>query len=232
MGRAATRPDKRLFMALLRETSREVGVQLGDSQAEEFWLYLQELLEWNRTVNLTAITAPPDIVIKHFVDSLTPLPYFAPPTSLLDVGAGAGFPGIPLKIAAPHLRICLVESQRRKVSFLKHIIRTLNLRNATVIHSRVEDLPPQDPSFTTVISRAFRRLEPLLDAVSPLLSPGHTLIAMLGPTTAGDHRRFRELASAHGLQLDSLIPIELPRSRGGRTLAFFQKASCYDSQVP
>ncbi len=223
MGRVPTGLDKRELMTLLQETSREAGVQLGDSQAEDFWLYLQELLEWNRTVNLTAVTDPVDIIIKHFVDSLTPLPYLASSTSLLDVGSGAGFPGIPLKIAAPHLRVCLVDSQRRKVSFLKHIIRTLNLRDVTVVHGRVEDLPPQDPPFAAVISRAFRRLEPLLEVASPLLSPGCTLIAMLGPTTDRDHRRFQKLASAHGLQLSSLVPVELPRGRGGRTLAFFRK---------
>jgi 16S rRNA (guanine527-N7)-methyltransferase len=223
MGRVPTRPDKQDLMTLLRETSREVGVRLGDSQAEEFWLYLQELMEWNRTVNLTAVADPVDIIIKHFIDSLTPLPYLASSTSLLDVGSGAGFPGIPLKIAAPYLRVCLVDSQRRKVSFLKHIIRTLSLREVTVVHGRVEDLPPQDPPFTAVISRAFRRIEPLLEVVSPLLSPGCTLIAMLGPTTDRDHRRFRELASAHGLRLDSLVPVELPRGRGGRTLLFFEK---------
>ena len=223
MGRMPTGPDKQDLMTLLQQTSREVGVQLGDSQAEDFWLYLQELMEWNRTVNLTAVTDPFDIIIKHFVDSLTPLPYLASSTSLLDVGSGAGFPGIPLKIAAPHLRLCLVDSQRKKVSFLKHIIRTLNLREVTVVHGRVDDLPPQDPPFSAVISRAFRQLEPLLEVVAPLLSPGCTLIAMLGPTTPRDHRRFRELASAHGLQLSSLIPVELPRGRGGRTLVFFRE---------
>jgi 16S rRNA (guanine527-N7)-methyltransferase len=215
-----TRPDKEGLMTLLRETSKEVGVQLGDSQAEDFWLYLQELLEWNRTINLTAVTDPVDIIIKHFVDSLTPLPYLASSRSLLDIGSGAGFPGIPLKIAAPYLRLCLVDSQRRKVSFLKHIVRTLSLREVTVVHGRVEELPRQDPPFTAVISRAFRRIEPLLEVVIPLLGPGCTLIAMLGPTTARDHRRFRELASAHRLQLDSLVSVELPRGRGSRTLLF------------
>jgi 16S rRNA (guanine527-N7)-methyltransferase len=216
--------DKRGLLTLLRETSREAGVQLADSQAEDFWLYLQELMEWNRTVNLTAVTDPVDIIIKHFVDSLTPLPYLASSTNLLDVGSGAGFPGVPLKIVVPDLRLCLVDSQRRKVSFLKHIIRTLNFREVTVVHGRVEDLPPQAPPFTAVISRAFRRIEPLLELVSPLLSPGCTLIAMLGPTTDRDHRRFRELASTHGLQLASLIPVDLPRGRGGRTLVFFRNA--------
>jgi 16S rRNA (guanine527-N7)-methyltransferase len=215
------RVEKQDFITLLDETSRDVGVQLSPSQEEQFWLYLQELLEWNRRVNLTAITDPTDIVIKHFVDSLTPLPYLGASRRLLDLGSGAGFPGIPLKIAAPDLRLSLVDSNRKKVSFLKHLRRTLELRDATALHRRIENLPPADPPFQVVVSRAFRRPEPMLDLVSPLVAPGCTLIAMLGPTTEKDHRRFQELALVHGLQLGSVIPVELPRGRGGRTLLFF-----------
>jgi 16S rRNA (guanine527-N7)-methyltransferase len=220
MRRMPGRVEKEELLALLQETSRELGVRLSASQAELFWLYLQELLEWNRRVNLTAISDPTDIVIKHFVDSLSPLPHLETVTNLLDIGSGAGFPGIPLKIAAPDLRLSLVEPSRKKVSFLKQIVRTLKLRDVSVRHGRVEDLPPQDRPFTTIVSRAFRKLEPLLDVVSPLLAPGCTLIAMLGPTTHEDHRRFQELASAHSLKLSSVIPVELPRGRGGRTLLF------------
>lgn len=214
--------EKNGVLALLHETSREIGVRLSAPQAELFWRYLQELLEWNRTFPLTAVTDPADIVIKHFVDSLTPLPYLEASTNLLDIGSGAGFPGIPLKIAAPDLCLSMVDSNRKKVSFLKHIVRSLQLREVTVLHGRVEDLPLGDPPFTTVISRAFRRLEPLLDLVSPLLSAECVLVAMLGPTTK-DHRRFQELALAHGLHLSQSVPLELPRGRGGRTLVFFRK---------
>lgn len=215
------RVEKQDFITLLDETSRDVGVQLSPSQEEQFWLYLQELLDWNRMVNLTAITDPTDIVIKHFVDSLSPLPYLGDSTNLLDIGSGAGFPGIPLKIAAPDLLLSIVDSNRKKVSFLKHLIRTLELRDATALHCRIENLPPADPPFQVVVSRAFRRLEPLLDLVSPLLAPGCTLIAMLGPTTHKDHRRFQELALAHSLRLSSVKHVELPRGRGDRTLLFF-----------
>jgi 16S rRNA (guanine527-N7)-methyltransferase len=212
--------EKEDVLALLHETSREIGVWLSAPQAELFWLYLQELLEWNRTFPLTAVTDPADIVIKHFVDSLSPLPYLGGSTNLLDIGSGAGFPGIPLKIAAPGLRLSLVDANRKKVSFLKQVVRTLKLREVAVHHGRIEDLPPPEEPFTSIISRAFRRLEPLLDLVSPLLAPGCTLIAMLGPTTHRDHRRFQELALARRLQLRSLITLELPRGRGGRTLLF------------
>jgi len=84
-------------------------------------------------------------------------------------------------------------------------------------------LPPPEEPYTTIISRAFRRLEPLMEMVSPLIAPGCTLIAMLGPTRAPKHRLFSELASAHGLKLSQIVPLELPRGRGGRTLAFFRR---------
>jgi 16S rRNA (guanine527-N7)-methyltransferase len=218
-----TNVEKEGVLALLHETSSEIGVRLGAPQGELFWLYLQELLEWNRTFPLTAITDPADIVIKHFVDSLTPLPYLGALTRLIDVGSGAGFPGIPLKIAVPDLVVSMVDSNRKKVSFLKHLIRTLELRDATALHNRIENLPAADPPFQVVVSRAFRRLEPMLELVSPLLAPGCTLIAMLGPTKASDHKRFHELASAEGLALSRLVSLELPRGRGARTLVFFQK---------
>ena len=223
MGSMPRRVEKQYLIPLLQETSREVGVQLSPFHGEQFWLYLQELLDWNRRVNLTAITDPAEIVIKHFVDSLTPLPYLGSSTSLLDVGSGAGFPGIPLKIAAPDLRLCLVDSGRKKVSFLKHVIRTLELGDAMAVHSRIENLPEAEPPFQIVVSRAFRRLEPLLNLVSPLLAPGCTLIAMLGPATPEDQERFQDLASAHGLHLARFVPLELPRGGDRRTLVFFRK---------
>jgi 16S rRNA (guanine527-N7)-methyltransferase len=217
-----TNAEKEGVLALLHETSSELGVRLSAPQAELFWLYLQELLEWNRTFPLTAVTDPAEIVIKHFVDSLSPLPYLGTSTNLLDIGSGAGFPGIPLKIAVSDLRLSLVDANRKKVSFLRQVVRTLKLQDVAVRQGRIEDmLPPEEP-FTTIISRAFWRLEPLLDLVSPVLAPGCTLVSMLGPTRPPEHRRIRELASAHGLHLSRLVTFDLPRGRGGRTLAFFR----------
>jgi 16S rRNA (guanine527-N7)-methyltransferase len=215
--------DKVRLGDLLRQASHEVGVSLRDSQLELFELYLQELLEWNKTFNLTGIRDPEDIVIKHFVDSLTPLPYLEPYGRLLDIGPGAGFPSIPLKIAASELQVQLVEANRKKISFLKHIIRTLKLESVTVIHSRVEDVEVLEESFNTIISRAFTRLEPLLKLVAPLMEPGNTLVAMLGRTTAKDHPRFADFALGESLELNRLVSLELPRGRGERTLLFFIK---------
>ena len=208
---------------LLRQGSQEVGVSLEDLQIELFGLYLQELLEWNKTFNLSGIRDPEDIVIKHFVDSLTPLPYLEPFGRLLDIGPGAGFPSIPLKIAAPGLQVQLVEANRKKVSFLKHIIRTLKLESVMVIQSRIEDIELPDEPFDIIISRAFTRLEPLVKIVSSLMEPGNTLVCMFGPTTAKDHTGLADCALAESLELKRVVSLELPRGRGGRTLLFFKK---------
>lgn len=208
---------------LLRQGSQEVGVSLENLQIELFTLYLQELLEWNKTFNLTGIRDPEDIVIKHFVDSLTPLPYLEPFGRLLDIGPGAGFPSIPLKIAAPGLQVQLVEASRKKVSFLKHIIRTLKLHSAIVMQSRIEDVEMPGEPFDTIISRAFAHLEPLVKIVSPLMEPGNALVAMLGPTTSEDHPKLADCALAEDLELQRVVSLELPQNRGGRTLLFFTK---------
>ena len=215
--------DKDRLTRLFLQASQEVSVSLSAQQVELFWLYLQELLEWNKTFSLTGIKNPDDIIIKNFIDSLTPLPYLDSSGSLLDIGSGAGFPSIPLKISCPELEVQLVEASRKKVSFIKHLIRTLGLEGVSVLHSRVEEMEQPERPFRTIISRAFRRPAPLLQLVTPLLEPSTTLIAMLGPTTSAEQNELEALALAQSLEVSRVVSLELPRGRGGRTLVFFTK---------
>ena len=215
--------DKDRLTRLFLQASQEVSVSLSAQQVELFWLYLQELLDWNRTFSLTGIKNPDDIIIKNFIDSLTPLPYLDSSCRLLDIGSGAGFPSIPLKIASPALEVQVVEASRKKVSFIKHLIRTLGLKGVSVLHSRVEEMEQPERPFHTIISRAFRRPAPLLQLVSPLMEPSTTLVAMLGPTTREEHNELEELALTESLEVSRVVSLELPRRRGGRTLVFFQK---------
>jgi 16S rRNA (guanine527-N7)-methyltransferase len=215
--------DKDRLTRLFLQASQEVRVSLSAQQVELCWLYMQELLEWNKTFSLTGIRNPDDIIIKNFIDSLTPFPYLDCSGRLLDIGSGAGFPSMPLKIACPELEVQLVEASRKKVSFIKHLIRTLGLEGVTVLHSRVEDMGQPENPFHTIISRAFRRPAPLLQLVSPLLEPSTTLIAMLGPTTREEHNELEDLALAESLEVSRVVSLELPYGRGGRTLVFFQK---------
>ena len=215
--------NKDKFIDLLRRASKEIGVSLTESQLELFWHYLQELLEWNKTFNLTGIRDPADIIIKNFVDSLTPLPYLVRSGRLLDIGSGAGFPGIPLKIAAPQLQVHIVDARRKKTSYLKHIIRTLGLKGVTALHGRAEEMEQPEQSFQIIISRAFRRLQPLTKLVSPLMEPGNILVAMLGPITEEELGRFQDLASVESLEIKRAVSLDLPHDRGRRTLLFLQK---------
>lgn len=201
-----------------------MGVSLSDSQIALFWLYLRELLDWSKKLNLTGIRDPDDVVIKHFIDSLTPLPYLGRTGRLLDIGSGAGFPGIPLKIAAPRLQVQLVDASRKKVSFLKHLSRTLELQVISVFHSRIEDMEQPEIPFQIIISRAFRRLEPLLSLIPPLLGSGNMFVGMLGPTSKREQNRLEHLAAAEDLELSRVVSLELPLGRGGRTLLFFKKS--------
>lgn len=215
--------DKDRLTRLFLQASQEVSVSLSAQQVELFWLYLQELLEWNKTFSLTGIKNPDDIIIKNFIDSLTPLPYLDSSGTLLDIGSGAGFPSIPLKIACPELEVQLVEASRKKVSFIKHLIRTLGLEGVSVLHSRVEEMEQPERPFRTIISRAFRRPAPLLQLVTPLLEPSTTLITMLGPTTSAEQNELEALALAQSLEVSRIVSLQLPQGRGGRTLVFFQK---------
>ena len=215
--------EKDNFFSLIWQGSQDLSISLGNAEMELFWIYLKELLEWNAKLNLTAVTDPKEIIIKHFIDSLTPLPYLERAGPLLDIGSGAGFPGLPIKIAAPQLEVQVLDATRKKVTFLKHLIRTLGLKGVTAVHGRIEDMPPEELTFQVFISRAFRRLEALLRVVSPCLQPSNTLIAMLGPTLPSDQQRMRDLGSREGLDLRRHVSLALPFDRGRRTLLFFQK---------
>jgi 16S rRNA (guanine527-N7)-methyltransferase len=124
---------------LLIEGATAFRIHLNEKDVEAFDLYLRELLKWNQKINLTAIRSEKGIVVKHFLDSLSVYPYLSKPSSLLDIGSGAGFPGIPLKMVEPFLEVTLIDSVRKKVDFQKHIIRTLGLKGIAAIHGRVQD---------------------------------------------------------------------------------------------
>lgn len=148
-----------------------------------FQRYLELLLKWNKTYNLTAITDPKEIEIKHFEDSLAPLPFLPRPCRLLDLGSGAGFPGIPLKIERPDLEVVLLDAQRKRVAFCEAVIRELKLDHIKVVHGRAEDktLAKDLSLFDVVISRATFSLEQFLLDASPLLKKEGLAIAMKGP---------------------------------------------------
>jgi 16S rRNA (guanine527-N7)-methyltransferase len=168
----------------LVDAARSLGVDVAADQARIMGAHARELMLWNRTVNLTAITEPLDVAVKHYVDSLAAAPWIGDATRVLDAGAGGGFPGIPLKILRPDLSLTLVDSVRKKISFLKQAIRTLELTDVDAVHGRLESivrLPDYRGMFDMVICRAFASLDDFASLNRGFLAPGGSLVALKGP---------------------------------------------------
>jgi len=207
---------------LLKDAASAIHVTLEERALGLFHGYYRELAIWNEKMNLVSVRTPEELLIKHFVDSLTPLPYITCPQGrLLDVGSGAGFPGIPLKIARPGLHVFLLEASRKKSSFLRTLIRQLSLSQTAVIHARVESAMTDNAYrhvFDVVISRAAFKLPELLKMGLFFLSPGGLLIAMKGPRGEEEKQTPRDL----GLRCIACHNISLPFNGGQRKIVIFQ----------
>ncbi len=210
---------------LLIEGAKAFGIHLGGKAIEAFEVYLKELLKWNRKINLTAIQTEKGIVLKHFLDSLSVFPYLPKPSSILDIGSGAGFPGIPLKIIQPTLGVTLIDSVRKKVDFQRHIIRTLGLKGIEAIHGRVQDkgiLQSLGGRFDIIVSRAFSDLRTFLILSFPFLKGGGWVIAMKGDVES-DKLRFLTEAEGTAYRLQKTVPLTLPFSSFKRAILLFEK---------
>jgi len=174
-------------MTLFGETARDLGIHLSDIQLAQFDIYQQEILKWNAKTNLISEKSAQEIASRHFLDSLTALQFIDNQGArIIDIGSGAGFPGIPLKIACPDLQLYLLESNRKKVSFLKHIIRLLSLTETVVLHERAENLMKNKKwkdFFDIVISRAAFKLPEYLSLGAFFLVSQGKLIALKGHDT-------------------------------------------------
>jgi len=168
---------------LLERGTRALGLDLAPEQIDQFLAYLDLLLKWNRKMNLTALRTPREIIIHHFLDSLLLVPHLPQTARLLDIGSGAGFPGLPLKIARPDLTIDLVEATAKKASFLKEAVRRLEMSGMNVIPVFLGKEPvalPPEISWDFFVSRGVK-LEAVLRAVTPFWGPAQRLLLMKGP---------------------------------------------------
>ena len=171
-------------MLLLQQGARLLGIELDGEQLTRFDLYQKELLQWNANTNLISKKTAEEIATRHFLDSLTAARYIRPKNArMVDIGAGAGFPGLPLKIALPSIQLCLLETNRKKVSFLKHIHRLLNLDGVFILQDRTENIVREGQwreKFDVAISRASLKLPDLIPLGQYFLVPGGLLITLKG----------------------------------------------------
>ena len=157
-----------------------VNLELDENKIERLIVFINELLAANQTVNLTAIVDPEEIIDKLILDSIFPNPFIPLASRVLDMGTGAGFPGIPLKIVSPDLRMTLIDGKRKKINFLKYVIRQLSLEGIEARHIRAEALAAEERRFNVVITRAVASLVNLIQVAFPLLEKEGVVIAMKG----------------------------------------------------
>lgn len=211
----------------LSEGAAAIGICLGQTELDQFAVYYRELLLWNRRINLISEKSSREIVIRHFLDSLMAAPSIANRDGLLiDLGSGAGFPGIPLRIALPDLQLMLVESSRKKTSFLSHIVRTLQFEGVTVVRERIEALIGEKAlagSFDTVLSRAAFKLPQLIRMASFFLKEGGILIAMKGADLGEEMAEAETILSATGMALAACRDVRLPETDLSRKIITYRR---------
>jgi 16S rRNA (guanine527-N7)-methyltransferase len=207
---------------LLITGAKELGIELSVEQVNSLFIYLTELRKWNRKISLTAIRDERDMIIKHMLDSLSYIKgfYSLVRPRLLDMGSGAGFPALPIKVIEPGISVTLVESVKKKASFLRHIIRTLELAGAEVIDKRIEEIETSSrSSYDVVTARAFATMDAALAAGTPFLRTGGLMVLSRGPEEIISEKEFLNA----GVHLEEKIELTLPHSDYRRAIWVFKK---------
>lgn len=217
---------------LLIDGAATLGVKLRPDHTRLFARHAVELLRWNAVTNLTAITQPEGIARNHFLDALAPAPFIAPGSDLLDVGSGGGFPGLPLHMAIEGLRTTLIDAVRKKVSFLRYLLRELALTGIEARHLRVEELraPGTDhrQTYDVITSRAFSAVAPFVRTVWPLVRPDGRVIALKGQISASEMDALEAVRASGGIGADITIErvgYSIPGLKSERTLVIVRRGS-------
>src|SRR6266436_8785360 len=203
---------------------------------EQFLRYRQELLDWNTRINLTAITDPEEVLLKHFLDSLSLLlVYDRAETRLLDIGTGAGFPGLPLKIVRPQWQVVLLEATGKKVAFLQHIIEALQLKDVVALHGRAEELAHKagyHASCDVVTARAVASLPTLLEYAAPFCRVGGQIILPKKGDLSEELAQGKRAARQVGAFLKDDVHVTLPGLEDGRRLLVWEQRELCPAQFP
>lgn len=221
----------------LESSLSEHGIALPPDGLRQFEEYFDLLVEWNGKMNLTGITEKDEVYLKHFYDSLTPAFHFSFSSnhSLIDVGSGAGFPGIPLKICYPQLRLTIVDSLRKRINFLEQVVSQLQLQGVTLIHARAEDAGKDKnlrERFDVVTARAVARLSVLAEYCLPFAKVGGVFIAMKGSDISAELNEAKGALKVLGGKTERVESFPLPDDGGGRSIIFINKISPTPTAYP
>ncbi|MFO7153996.1 MAG: 16S rRNA (guanine(527)-N(7))-methyltransferase RsmG [Caldicoprobacter oshimai] len=221
---------------LLKSGLLQWGIEIDDVKVEQFRKYVYLLVEYNEKVNLTAITEPREIIIQHFLDSLGPLTMdiLQPGMRIMDVGSGAGFPGIPIKIAISELDMVLLDASKKRVNFLNYVIRSLGLDGITAVHGRAEELGRSQyrEAFDVVVSRAVAPLRVLCEYCIPFLRPGGFFLSYKGPGALEELEASKNAIDVLGGNFVEIRNIKVPFSEKTHNIVVIRKEKRTPNRYP
>lgn len=227
--------EKKVFIEKMQEKSKDLGVRFLVEQTEQFFEYMNLLIEWNEKMNLTAITDPEEIILKHFIDSITILKEIEDNSKIVDVGTGAGFPGIPLSIMNPTLKITLVDSLNKRLIFLQEVVNKLQLKNIEIVHARAEEFGQNKKyreSFDISTSRAVANLSTLSEYLIPLVKVGGKVISMKAADAQQEINEAKKAVEVLGGIIEKIDEFNLPQSDIGRTVIIIRKEKTTPNKFP
>ena len=215
--------EKIEFEEKMNEKSKNLSIDFSVEQISKFYKYMNMLIEWNEKINLTAIIEPNEIILKHFIDSLTIYKDIPNKSSVVDVGTGAGFPGIPLAIMNESLKITLVDSLNKRLIFLQEVINELNLKNVELVHARAEEFGQNKKyreKFDVATSRAVANLSTLSEYLIPLVKLNGKIV------------QAKKAINVLGGTIKNVETFDLPQSDIGRTIITIEKAKKTPAKYP
>lgn len=227
--------DIQEFKSLLIESAKKIDIILSDEQVNKFYKYMSLLIEWNKKINLTAITEPKDIILKHFIDSMTISKYIKDSDRIIDVGTGAGFPGIPIKIIKEENEIVLLDSLNKRISFLNEVIKELGLNNINCIHSRAEEAGRNKnfrEKFDISTSRAVANMSVLSEYLIPFTKMGGKVIFMKGSEIEQELEDSKNAIKLLGGKINKIDNFYLPNSDMQRNVILIDKIEKTNSKYP
>jgi 16S rRNA (guanine527-N7)-methyltransferase len=223
--------------ALFQSSLAEKGIILSPQQMNQFDLYFDLLVEWNEKMNLTSITEKREVYLKHFYDSVSAAFYFdfSEPLTICDIGAGAGFPSIPINICFPHLRISIVDSLQKRIKFLSHLTQELGLQNVKLFHDRAETFGQNQEhreSFDVVTARAVARLSVLSELCLPLVKEDGFFLAMKASAAKEELDAGKRALQILGGKVQEIHSFELPMENSERTILVIEKVKKTPKKYP
>ncbi|MFD4704379.1 16S rRNA (guanine(527)-N(7))-methyltransferase RsmG [Gottfriedia sp. NPDC058432] len=225
--------NKEQFIAALKDK----GIHLSDFQLKQFDIYFHTLVEWNNKMNLTAITEESEVYLKHFYDSISAAFYFdfAGEITLCDIGAGAGFPSIPIKICFPSIKLTIVDSLQKRITFLNHLAKELQLENVSFIHDRAETFAKRTgmrESFDVVTARAVARMSVLTELCLPLVKQNGHFVALKGAAGQEELEKANYAIKTLGGEVKSISHFTLPSEDSDRNIVIVEKKRKTPTKYP